>query len=116
MALKINGQIVQLASPDNDIIIELDNSEDRDTNVEFRLSNLDQADPAGRFRMRVNGDALEFQRATLPDWADAATLITIDGADQSVVLELPDDDQLSLLQQVLVELQQLRTLIDMATG
>ena len=114
MALKINGEVIQLVSPAHDIVIELDNTEDKNQAVEFRLTDTGLSDPAGRFRMRVKGDLLEFQRATSPDWEDAVTLLSIDGNDQSVVLELPEDGRESTLQELLLEFQQLRVLIDLA--
>ena len=51
-----------------------------DATSELRLTELDQADPAGRFRFRVSGDQLLIQRAASADWATATTVLTISGS------------------------------------
>lgn len=76
MALKVNGQIVQLAQPDADIIIEIDNSDGRTVNAQLRLTDVTETDPAGRFRIQVDGDALQVQGAYQADWATAQSLLT----------------------------------------
>lgn len=45
--------------------------------AESRLSELDEIDPAGRFRLRVQDDKLYFQRAALPAWKAATNLLTL---------------------------------------
>ena len=47
--------------------------------AEVRLTELDQADPAGRYRFLASGDAVAIQRAASAAWATAQTLITFTG-------------------------------------
>lgn len=78
MALRINGQIVQLAEPDAEIIIEIDESEPGATaDPQLRITDTGQADPAGRYRIRVSADALTIERAASANWATATVKLTI---------------------------------------
>ena len=45
--------------------------------AEVRWTEGDQADPAGRYRARLNGDALTFQRAASAEWAASTDLLTL---------------------------------------
>ena len=45
--------------------------------AEYRLTELDQADPAGRYRWRVQGDTVVLQRAASAGWATSSTFLTI---------------------------------------
>lgn len=79
MALKINGEVVQFTSNGPDTIIEIDNSDDRSADVELRLTDVNEADPSGRFRIRVSGDTLEIHGATnRAGWLDDTTLLAFD--------------------------------------
>jgi len=81
MPLLINGeaiQIIQGPSVDNDTTWTFDIQ--ATAQVELRLTELEQTDPAGRFRLLVNGDQLLLQRAASALWATATTIMTLDGA------------------------------------
>ena len=79
MAIRINGEVVQLASEGADVIIEIDNSDDKSQPVEFRLTDVNETDPAGRFRLKVDGDSVEIQGATnRAGWLDSTTLLAFD--------------------------------------
>ena len=80
MALLVNGEVVQLSEPADETEFEITGA-----NPEYRLTETDQADPAGRFRWRVEGDQLLIQRAGSAAWATATTIITLDGPSASVV-------------------------------
>lgn len=101
MAIRINGQGVRLAEPYDHITVEVDNSENQNTEVELRLTNSGQTDPAGRFRLRVTGDTLLFERALTANWASAKLLLTLnsDGA----VVEFTDASLVDLLEKLLLD-------------
>lgn len=58
---------------------------------ELRLTELDQADPAGRYRWQVTGDTLVLQRAATAAWATATTLLTINSG---TILSIGDNNLL----------------------
>ena len=89
MAILVNGEQVQLAEPVDETAFEITGAA-----PEYRLTETDQADPAGRFRLRVEGDQLLIQRAATAEWATATTILTLDGAGASVIY---GDDQLLTL-------------------
>jgi len=88
---------------DAETIIEIDNLEDRSLNAQIRLTDRSQTDPAGRFRYRIVGDTVLFERATLANWADYKTLLTLnsDGA----VIEFTEAGLSSLLERLQLELE-----------
>ena len=49
----------------------------RGTLPELYLTETDQADPAGRYRLQVTGDVLKIQRAATANWATATDLISL---------------------------------------
>lgn len=74
MALRINGEIVTIAESaaeraSTGYYLEIDGS----ATVELRLAELDQADPAGRYRLQVSGDGLRVQRSAAAAWGSATT-------------------------------------------
>lgn len=78
MPLIYNGEPVQIAEGPaaddrTDEVIEIAGV----ITAELRLTELDQVDPAGRYRLQVSGDQLLIQRAASADWATATTLLTI---------------------------------------
>ena len=85
MPYRVNGEIISLA----------DSAADRaDTGYDFEiegsataalmLTEADQVDPAGRYRLIVTGDLLLIQRAASGAWATAETLHTFNTVVQSV--------------------------------
>lgn len=77
--LLYNGEPVQIAEgpgvdDDTTAIWEIQGS----AIAELRITELDQADPAGRYRLRVEGDQLLIQRAATANWATATTLAVMD--------------------------------------
>lgn len=54
---------------------------------EQRFEETDQTDPAGRFRLRVNGDILSIQLAASAGWATVTTLIELGGTPAGVAGE-----------------------------
>jgi len=78
MTLRINGEIVQLAEgatqqADTTYSMDLQGI----ATAELRLTELDQADPLGRFRLRVRDGELVFERSIEADWADSEVMLTI---------------------------------------
>ena len=55
---------------------------------ELRLTENDQADPAGRYRIIGSGDELEIQRALTAGWATATDFITIDSVKVTIPVKL----------------------------
>lgn len=47
---------------------------------EFRLTETDQTDPAGRWRLRLNDDILSIDRAATAEWGTFTSPITLDSA------------------------------------
>ena len=95
MALIYNGEVVNVA----DSALVRDALADYlevqgDTTASLRLTELDQADPAGRYRLLVTGDRLLFQRAATASWATATTLFAIDATGAGI--SYPDDTVLAL--------------------
>jgi len=53
---------------------------------EYRLTETDQTDPAGRFRLLDSGDAFSLERALTAAWATSTKFLVVDGATSSVAL------------------------------
>lgn len=105
MALKVNGETIVLAESvsqreDTTFSYEI---EGQDT-AELRLAELDQTDPAGRYRIRLTGDQLRVERATMANWANQRTLLSFDddGIDS---IRLDDDGMADFLEQWLLHMQ-----------
>ena len=49
------------------------------TAPELRFGETDQTDPAGRYRLKVNGDVLSLDRALTANWATSTPHLEIDG-------------------------------------
>lgn len=114
MALKINGEPIALAdSPAQRANTGYAFEALGEATAEYRLTELDQTDPAGRYRFRVSGDALLFERATQPDWADWETFITIDKDGVILLEEDAVEDQLAVL---LLQVTALRELVELAVA
>ena len=92
MALRINGEGFQVSDSHlqrdaTGVALEVEGR----ASAELRLTELDQTEPAGYYRLRVNGDKLLVQRAskttlkgaTWRDWVDADTLMEISKAEVS---------------------------------
>lgn len=102
MALRINGEVVQLASNGADTIIEIDNSDDRSAAIELRLTDVNETDPAGRFRLRVSGDSFEIHgAANRAGWLDDTTLISFDRTGVTK-LALSESGALSLVENLML--------------
>lgn len=99
MAIKINGQPVKLISPDDNIVVEIDNSDDQTAKATFRFTDTGQTDPAGRFQVQVSGDTFLVQGAYFADWAQAQTLLAFD-RDGITDLRFTEDGLVSLLTQL----------------
>ena len=98
MALRINGESFQVADSHAQrdatrISFEVEGRE----SAELRLTELDQVEPAGYYRTRVEGDKLLIQRAastvlkgsTWRDWGDATTLMELSGT--GIIFRVPVD-------------------------
>lgn len=69
---------------------------------EQRFEEVDQTDPAGRWRWQINGDVLKLQRATSASWAAVEDWLTFDKAAEKITanktlnitteFELDDDE------------------------
>lgn len=115
MPILINLQAVQLEQdserePRSAVIFDLQGA----GTAEYRLTELDQADPVGRYRLQVTGGALEIHRATAANWADYEVMVTVDA--DGVTLDTPDDQQLQALQALHFEIAQLRDVVDLLTS
>lgn len=89
--------------------------------AELRLTEQDQEDPAGRYRIRVEDDTLLFQRASESASAgitDAAqrvpwkTFVTIDSG--GVTIDPLNEDQSQYLQVLLMYVQEVREMVQAA--
>lgn len=79
MSILVNGEPVSLASGgvhDNATVESFD-VQGR-ASAEIRLTELDQVDPAGRFRLIATADAIKIERAATADWATATDLLQIE--------------------------------------
>ena len=104
MGIRINGEPIQLADgsfqrSEDEVSYEVEGAE----TAEYRLTETDQTDPAGRFRFRVTGDALLIQRARRAEWAEAKSLITVE--EEGVTLTFSDDGMVELLRQMTMHVQ-----------
>lgn len=90
MAFRINGELFAVVSgPAEDAVTSASFEVEGSVTAEYRLTELDQTDPAGRFRIRASGDKLVFQRAALSRWREATDLLTI--SDEEIVAHVPLD-------------------------
>jgi hypothetical protein len=85
MGLRINGDAVVIASggaqdTTTAYVWEIEGSD----SAEYRLTELDQADPKGRWRLRAAGNQLLFESAALARWGRATAYITFDQATNKV--------------------------------
>ena len=91
MPLRVNGEAFSVADShvQRDAVAVSFEVEGRQS-AETRWTELDQEDPKGRYRAKVNGDELVFQRATAPAWAAAVDIMTLrkDGLAFHVPLDL----------------------------
>jgi hypothetical protein len=124
MKMLVNGRSFTLvADPGFDAITE-DFFEVRgDEIVELRLTELDEDGPAGRFRWRVVDDELILQKATYrvgdPNikgearqeayWTDYDELARFNSA--GATLDLDQDNQISVLEEILESLKLQRELV-----
>lgn len=83
--IKVNGEIVQLQEPVDTDIFEIEGT----GAAEYRWTEADQSDPAGRWRARAASDQLVFSRALTAAWATATDFITLDGAGLTVTFGVP---------------------------
>ena len=58
--------------PNSEELIEIEGAA-----PEYRLTDTDESDPAGRYRIRVIGDESRWERAASADWGSATTRIAI---------------------------------------
>ena len=87
MGLKINGDPVVIASGGSQdtttaYVWEIEGA----ASAEYRLTELDQLDPKGRWRFRASGNELLIEGAALPRWAGADLYIRLDQATRKVSL------------------------------
>ena len=98
MALRINGEGFQVADSHlqrdtTRVSLEMEGR----VSAELRLTELDEVEPAGYYRLRVDKDKLLIQRAastvlrgdTWRDWVDATTLMELSGT--GVIFKVPID-------------------------
>ena len=95
MPLKLNGEVVRLAQALVEDVREDIMDLESLTQPEHRITELDQTDPAGRFRHTVTGDAWLFQRKKAVSPEEWETFITI--ASGGVTLDLGEDLEKNLL-------------------
>lgn len=113
MALLINNEPIALVQGAGQRAIKTFTWEvEGKESAEARWTELDQEDPAGRYRVRVQDDKLRFERATLADWADYRALMTVTAS--GVVLEV-DQTLEELLAMLLYEVSELNTLVAFIT-
>lgn len=104
MAFRVNGELFSVADsplqrdqPDQSFEVE------GAASAEYRLSELDQIDPAGRYRVLVQDDVLHFQRAASPLWATAVDLMTL--SRRELIVNVPLDlSRLLRLQDLVLDL------------
>jgi hypothetical protein len=77
--------------------------------AEYRLTQLGETDPDGRWRIRADDKELLFQIATAKDWGGVDTLLSLDSA--GVTVHKPLDDRLDLLEQLHLEQQETAKLL-----
>ena len=78
MPLRLNGEQFNPTHSDaelNAVAVALE--VEGQSSAEFRWTELDQKDPAGRFRAKATGDELVFQRSGSAKWASAIDLMTL---------------------------------------
>lgn len=91
MAIRVNGELVTVASGGAIDDASADSFEvEGEATAELRLTELDQADPAGRFRILVSGDAITIERAASAGWASSTVLWSA----SAVGFLVPDDELL----------------------
>ena len=106
MALKVNGEYIRLVDSPVSNALTTDSFElEGESTAELRLTELDQTDPAGRWRFRLTGDALQLERAAQASWVDSNVFlkVTSEGVD---LVNLSDDGVADLLERVLLNLEQ----------
>jgi len=104
MAILINGEPIELVHGSvQRSATEYSHEVEGAETAEYRLTETDQTDPAGRFRFRVTGDALLIQRARRAEWAEAKSLITVE--EEGVTLTFSDDGMVELLKQMTMHVQ-----------
>ena len=62
------------------------------TAPEWRITEIDQTDPAGRFRLRSTGNGLILERITTANWAADADLLVVDVGNKAITLGQNADD------------------------
>ena len=116
MGFRVNGELFTIAnSPRQRDQTSVHQEVEGAVSAEYRLTELDQVEPAGYYRTRVEGDKFLIQRAltTTPgaegwrDWVDAMTLMEISKTEakfnvpidlsslvrlQDLVLDIVDED------------------------
>ena len=96
MSLRINGEGFSVADSTRqrdatELALEVEGR----AAAELRLTEVDQVEPAGRYRLRVNGDVLLIQRADFTQtpgeylWPSALTLMELSST--GVVFKVPID-------------------------
>lgn len=78
------GEDYQLVQPGPDCILEFDNSDDISQEVELRLRDVNQTDPAGRAAIRISGTTLSIDVPTLSQWRARKTILECDLTNQGV--------------------------------
>ena len=92
MSFKVNGEIVRLTESVAERAATATTYEfDGQASVAFRLTELDQTDPAGRWQFIATGGQLLLQKAATANWGSATTLWSLDsgGAFVSAVAATP---------------------------
>ena len=57
----------------------------------LNVTEVDQTDPAGRYRLNLAADVFSLDKATTVDWAASQAFLTVNTPNKRVVLESPDD-------------------------
>lgn len=83
-----------------------------DATAEYRVTELDQDDPKGRYRWRVEDDVLMVQKKQTIVGDTWKTYIQIDK--DGVTLDALNDDQSTLLQVMLMYMQEIREMLELA--
>lgn len=88
MGLKINGDPVVIASGGRQdtataYIWEIEGA----ASAQYRLTELDQLDPKGRWRLHATGNQLCFDAAGAPNWVAALPFLALDWNTQKVLVK-----------------------------
>ncbi len=80
----VNGEQIRLKTQEEGLADDETIWEVSASQPEYRLTESDQTDPAGRWRWRLNGDVLYLERATSAEWAADEDWLTLDKGNELI--------------------------------